>query len=89
MPHHFVELGELAETKKLLISRTIRCSAGSNPALHASLFLKEYNMEPSYELKQEYKYYRKAVIASYNKQYIRYFIYSKLGKYYAKKQERK
>lgn len=46
-------------------------------------------MEPSYELKQEYKYYRKAVIASYNKQYIRYFIYSKLGKYYAKKQERK
>ena len=46
-------------------------------------------MEPSYELKQEHKYYRKAAIASYNKQYIRYFIYSKLGKYYAEKQERK
>ena len=46
-------------------------------------------MEPSYELKQEYKYYRKAIVALYNKQYIRYFIYNKLEKYYTKKREKK
>ena len=46
-------------------------------------------MEPSYEIKQEFKYYRKAVMALYNKHYIRYFIYNKLEKYYARKHEKK
>jgi hypothetical protein len=46
-------------------------------------------MEPSYEIKQEFKYYRKAVTALYNKHYIRYFIYNKLEKYYARKHEKK
>ena len=46
-------------------------------------------MEPSYEIKQEFKYYRKAAVALYNKNYIRYFIYKKLEKYYTKKHEKK
>ena len=46
-------------------------------------------MEPSYELKQEFKYMRKAAIAWDNNHRIRYFIYSKLMNYYAKKHEKK
>ena len=46
-------------------------------------------MEPSYELKQEFKYMRKAAIAWDNNHRIRYFIYSKLMSYYAKKYEKK
>lgn len=46
-------------------------------------------MEPSYEIKQEFKYYRKAAIALDSKHYIRYFIYKKLEKYYATKHEKK
>jgi hypothetical protein len=46
-------------------------------------------MDPSYEIKQEFKYFRKAAYAHLNKQYIRYFIYKKLEHYYAKKHEKK
>lgn len=46
-------------------------------------------MEPSYEIKQEFKYMRKAAIAWHNKQYIRYYIYSQLMKHYEKKIEKK
>ena len=46
-------------------------------------------MKPSYETKQEFKYFRKAAIAYYNGQHIKYFIYKRLEKYYAKKHEKK
>ena len=46
-------------------------------------------MMPSKYTKLEFRYYRKAALAHYNKQYIRYFIYSMLSKYYSKKHLKK
>lgn len=46
-------------------------------------------MMPTKYTQLEFKYYRKAAIAHYNKQYIRYFIYTQLSKHYSRKHMKK